>query len=323
MKFRHLTGPITALLIVILLLAFFLFVGSGVASAFQTHIDPEATPGGDYFSVLTISGSIENVTPDAFHRVGYNHNATLSHIYYAAQDAHNKGLFLYLDTPGGTVYESDELYLALKEYKEYTGRPVYAYMCSMAASGGYYVSCAADRITANRNCLTGSIGVIMGMTNLKGLYDKLGIEEVQITSGVNKGMGSSGLQMTEEQRAIYQSIVDESYQQFVGCVEEGRPGLTRAQILKLADGRIYTAQQAVDNGLIDGIMPQEEALAEMQHITGAEPFITDFSGGSAVSDLFYGARELTPKTEAETVAELLASTPSGVPLYLANGFSGG
>lgn len=321
MKFRHLAGSVTALLIVVILLAFFLFVGNGIAAAFQTHIDPAATPGGDYFSVLTISGSIENITPDAFHQVGYNHNATLSHIAYAAQDPHNKGLFLYLDTPGGTVYESDELYLALKNYKEYTGRPVYSYMCSMAASGGYYVSCAADRITANRNCMTGSIGVIMNMTNLKGLYDKLGIEEVQITSGANKGMGSPGTQMTQEQLAIYQAVIDESYQQFVDCVEEGRPNLTRSQILKLADGRVYTARQAMDNGLIDGIMSQEEALAEMQEMTGAEPFITDFFGGSAVLDLFYSAQELTPKTEAETAAELLKTIPGGVPLYLAAAFS--
>ena len=116
---------------------------------------------------------------------------------------------------------------------------------------------AADEIYANRNCWTGSIGVIVSLSNMQGLYEKLGIEEINITSGRNKAMGSAGEELTEEQRNILQSLVDEAYQQFVDIIVAGR-GLSESRVKELGDGRIYTAKQALDAKLIDGICTQDE-----------------------------------------------------------------
>ena len=115
---------------------------------------------------------------------------------------------------------------------------------------------ASDKIFANRNCTTGSIGVIMSLVNTKELYDKLGIKEVNITSGRNKAMGSSGEDLTDEQKQILQSNVDEAYEQFVGIVAEGR-NMDVKTVKNIADGRIYTANQALKLGLIDEIADYE------------------------------------------------------------------
>lgn len=179
-------------------------------------------------------------------------------------DNENKGMILYLDTPGGSVFASDELYFKIKEYQKKTKRPVYASMQSMAASGGYYISAPCDKIFANRNCWTGSIGVTLGtMYDVSELLDKIGVKTNTITSGENKAMGSSVEKMSREQREIFQSLVDEAYEQFVGIVAKGRDMKT-SEVKKLADGRIYTAKQALANSLIDEIGTFEEAAADMK-----------------------------------------------------------
>ena len=134
------------------------------------------------FAVINIKGTIQSGN-EGYARVGYDHNATLAYIDQLMEDETNTGIFLDVDSGGGTVYESDETYLKLMEYKEKTGRPIHAYFNGTACSGAYYISCAADYISANRNCWTGSIGVIVSTTNLSGLYEKLGVEEILITSG--------------------------------------------------------------------------------------------------------------------------------------------
>lgn len=172
-------------------------------------------------------------------------------------------MILYIDSPGGGVYESDELYLKLKEYQDSTGRPYYAVMGSMAASGGYYISAPADQIYANRNTWTGSIGVTMGtFYDLSGFLDRYGVKAETITAGRNKAMGEMTAPLTEEQRQILQSLVDEAYEQFTGIVAEGRE-LSLAETKTLADGRIYTAKQALKLGLLDRLGSKDEAFTDM------------------------------------------------------------
>ena len=133
----------------------------------------------------------------------------------------------------------------------------------MAASGGYYISCAGNKIYANRNTLTGSIGVIAGQSmDLTGLLDKLGIKSETIYAGKNKNMGNYNAPFTPEQKAIMQSIADECYEQFVKIVAKSR-NMTYEEAAKLSDGRIYTAQQALDNGLIDAIGSWDLMLDDM------------------------------------------------------------
>ena len=219
----------------------------------------DAAPNGDYITILHIEGTIQ---PDSYGSFEYSQEWTLEKIEDARFDDNNKGLILFINTPGGTVYETDEVYLELLEYQE-TGKPYYVAMGSQATSGGYYMAAPADKIYANRNCWTGSIGVTMGtFYDISGLLDKYGIKTETITSGDNKAMGSSVEPMTKEQKEIFQSLVDEAYEQFVDIVSDGR-NMPVKQVKKLADGRIYTAQQALNNGLIDEIGTLEDTVSAM------------------------------------------------------------
>lgn len=219
----------------------------------------DAAPKHEHITILHVEGTIQ---PESYGSIDYSQDWMLEQIEDARLDDNNKGLILFINTPGGTVYETDEVYLELLEYKE-TGKPYYVAMGAQATSGGYYMAAPADRIYANRNCWTGSIGVTMGtFYDISGLLDKYGIETETITSGDNKAMGSTVEPMTKEQKAIFQSLVDEAYDQFVGIVADGR-NMSVKEVKKLADGRIYTAQQALDNGLIDEIGTLEDAVSGM------------------------------------------------------------
>ncbi len=275
----------------------------------------------NYIGILDISGTIQanSGTSSLFAEAGgYNHDFLLSSVEDMMDDPLNKGILLSLNTPGGTVYEADELYLKLMEYKEKTGRPIYAYMHGTAASGGYYLAMAADEIYANRNTMTGSIGVIVSTYDMSALYEKLGIKEVNIASGRNKAMGSPGTPMTEEQLGIYQSYVDEAYNQFVDIIAKGR-NMDREQVLPLADGRIYSASQALDLDLIDGIDGYEEYLDKISDdfsnpITFYQPADNRLN---YFSSLFGKIQSLIPKSESQILKELADSTESGVLMYYA------
>jgi protease-4 len=221
---------------------------------------------GDHVAVLYVEGVItaSSSTGLLSEPNAYDHQFLLDTIDRAMERDDNRGLMLFVNSPGGGVYESDELYLKIREYQTATQRPVYVYMASMAASGGYYISAPADMIYANRNCWTGSIGVTMGtFYDISGLLEKYGVKAVTITAGRNKAMGSTTEPMTAEQLRIFQSLVDEAYTQFVTIVAEGR-NLKIDEVRALADGRIYTASQARDLGLVDEIGSFEDAVYAMQ-----------------------------------------------------------
>ena len=221
--------------------------------------DSDAAPKENHITILHVEGTIQ---PDSYGVSDYSQEWILEKIEKARLDDNNKGLILFINTPGGTVYETDEVYLELLEYQE-TGKPYYVAMGSQATSGGYYMAAPADKIYANRNCWTGSIGVTMGtFYDISGLLDKYGIKTETITSGDNKAMGSSVEPMTKEQKEIFQSLIDEAYEQFVGIVADGRD-MPVKEVKKLADGRIYTAQQALNNGLIDEIGTLEDTVSAM------------------------------------------------------------
>lgn len=233
-----------------------------VCIAFLT-VDSEPAPMGDHIAVLDVIGTISENDGDT-----YDQQYLLDSIDQMIVDDSNKALLLRIDTPGGTVYESDELYLKIMEYKECTARPVYAAVENYAASGGYYVACAADAIYANRNATTGSIGVIMGeFVNLSELLDKLGVEISYVATGPNKSMGNSYEPLSVEQRAIYQEICDESFAQFIEIIAQGR-NMDEADVRALADGRVYTAKQAVANGLIDGVESFDDTLERLKQEIG-------------------------------------------------------
>ena len=212
------------------------------------------TFGKAYIATLYIEGIIQDENKT------YNQRWLLDTIHELKEDKKNKAVLLFIDSPGGGIYEADEAYLALCDYTESTGRPIYAYMGSLAASGGYYIACAAEKIYANRNTLTGSIGVIAGQSiDATGLLEKLGIKSETFISGKNKNMLSYDNPLTSEQRAIMQSLADDAYDQFTSVVSEGR-NLSIDKVRVLADGRLYTASQAKRNGLIDEISSWEKTV---------------------------------------------------------------
>lgn len=209
-----------------------------------------------YVAALYINGVIEKAN------MTYNQQWLLSTISDLKYDKSNKGIALFINSPGGGVYESDETYLALQDYKT-TGKPVYVYQGVLAASGGYYISCAGNKIYANRNTLTGSIGIIMGTSvDLTELMKKVGIKSETITSGRNKNMFNYNQPVTDEQRDIMRSIADEAYEQFTGIVAMNR-NIPVFEVKKLADGRIYTAKQALHLNLVDAIGTWDGMLKDM------------------------------------------------------------
>lgn len=283
-------------------------------------------PTEEFVGVLNIVGTIQASSSDNISLTGsddgqYNHNLYMQYIDELEKSKDNKAILLYVNSPGGTVYESDELYLKLMEYKKKTKRPVYAYFASQACSGAYYISMAADKIYANRNTWTGSIGVIVSLTNYKKLYDKLGIKEIDITSGKNKSMGSGGLDLTDEQYDILQSLVDEAYDQFSGIVSEGR-GIDIATVRKIADGRIYSAKQAKQKKLVDEIGTEDELKTLIETENKLSKDVVYDTAKSSKLDFFSGlmgsVQKIMPKSDSELAVDIVENKGKGVLMYYAD-----
>lgn len=178
----------------------------------------------------------------------------------AEKDDHIKAIILRINTPGGTVTSSDILYHELQEFKRKRKLPIITSIMDIGTSGGYYVAMASDYIIAHPSTITGSIGVIMLTLNAQGLLEKVGIQPAAIVSGPKKSMGSPFRAMKDEERAIFQDVIDRLYARFLTVVEEGRPKLSKSKIRELADGRIYTADIAKSKGLIDEIGYLDDAI---------------------------------------------------------------
>jgi protease-4 len=185
----------------------------------------------------------------------------------AAGDKHVRALVLRINTPGGTVTASDIIYRELTLFREETRIPVVAALMDVATSGGYYVALAADRIVAHPTTVTGSIGTIMVTANVEGLLGKLGVAANTIKSAEHKDMGSPFRSLTPEERAIFQSVIDELQRQFVAKVIERRR-LPEAAARTLADGRIYTAPQALEKRLVDAIGYLPDAIEAARRASG-------------------------------------------------------
>ena len=228
-----------------------------VKSANSSNTKVTASNSKQYVAALYVEGTIEEANTT------YNQKWLLSTISALANDTNNVAIALYINSPGGAVYQADEVYLALEAYRK-LGKPIYCYMGATAASGGYYIACAGNKIYANRNTLTGSIGVISGQVlDATDMMDKIGLKSETIHAGRNKNMGNFNEPISDEQRAILQGIADECYDQFTGIVADDRK-IPLDKVKELADGRIYTAKQAKENKLIDEICTYETMLNEIK-----------------------------------------------------------
>ena len=202
------------------------------------------------------------------------------------------GVLLYIDSPGGGVTDSDEIYQMVRRFRrEHPEKPVIALFGDMAASGGYYVAAASQRIVARRTTITGSIGVIMSAWNFTDAARKLGVDQVAIKSDRTpfKDILSLTRPMREEERAMLVKIVDELYDLFVDVVDEGRDNLDRSQVLAIATGAIYTATQALANGLIDEIGDHETVVAWFQQKLDKPVTIVEQRRRAGLADLLFGS----------------------------------
>ena len=218
--------------------------------------------GGDNVAVLNIEGIIMAGTPQS-----YDQSWVINTLDKIINDNGNRALVLKINTPGGAIYECDEIYFKLLEYKD---RPAIYAALGKNHLGGYYIACAADKIFADRNTITGSIGVASGtFIDITGFLEKNGVRIKNVTSGKNKAMGSLFESFTQEHLDIMQSIADEAYEQFIDIVATGR-GLEADDVRKIADGRLLTAKQALSLKLIDEIASFNQVRAKIDSLEGMQ-----------------------------------------------------
>jgi len=212
----------------------------------------------------------------------------------AEKDSDIAGIILRINSPGGTVTASDIIHHDLLEFKKRRNIPVIACIMSIGASGGYYVAAAADEIVTHPTAITGSIGVILVKFNVAGLMGKLGLEEQTVKSGDKKDIMSIFRRATPEEERLAQEIIDQLYGRFLDVIM-ARPGnsLTRDELRKLADGRVYTAGQALQARLIDRIGYLDDVIASIRKSSGDDKarVISYYRPGSYKGSIYAGSEE--------------------------------
>jgi protease-4 len=263
--------------------------------------------GGDRIAVVPVEGVIDGEMAKTVNR----------HLKQYGDDSRVKAVILRIDSPGGGVSASEEIYREVQRLKADKKKKIVVSMASVAASGGYYIACPADKIFANKGTVTGSIGVIAEWLNYKGLAEWAKLKPVVFKSGEFKDTGSPTRELTEAEKKYFQGVIDEFYNQFVGAVTEGRQGkgeagaeLTRERVVKLADGRIFTGESAKKNGLVDEIGNYEDAVkatAELVQIKGEPQVVTPpkQKEGLSLLDLLLGATKIKDVSPSQLPNQLM------------------
>lgn len=212
-------------------------------------------------AMIDVSGVLYNARRREILSIGENPAALLHEkLEKARTDKRVKAVLLRLNTPGGTVTASDTMYRQLLRFKKRSGKPIVALMMDVAASGGYYLACAADHVVAHPTTVTGSIGVIVQTISFKPALGRLGIEAEAITSGSNKDAGSPLSELTDEHRQVLHSMVDDFYQGFLDVVRRARPDIPPDRFEQVTDGRILSGEAALSAGLVDSVGDLYDAL---------------------------------------------------------------
>ncbi len=225
----------------------------------------------DKIAVVDVTGVITNAPKKGLLAEGDNPVSLLTEkLNHASEDRYVKGVVLRINSPGGGVTASHLMYEEIREFRKRTGKPVVAMMLDLATSGGYYVACACDEIVAHPTTVTGSIGVIMMTLNVSKALEKLYIKPNIFKSGPQKDTGSPFRDMTEEDRKIFQGLIDGYYKGFLEVVASNRTKLGAERIRKLADGRVYSATEALDYGLVDRVGSLRDAVMVAKKRCGAK-----------------------------------------------------
>lgn len=282
-------------------------------------------------AVLEVDGTIMDNAGSGSFSEGMDYQGILDSIEEIKENEDVQGLLLTVNSPGGGVYESTELYNALLDLKESREIPIYVSMGQMAASGGYMISMVGDQIYTDNETTTGSIGVIMQAPNFSGFMEEHGLEMETYKSGAMKDMGSSFRDASDNEEDVFNSFIQEKYNRFVDIVAKGR-GMEADDVRDLADGRIYSGSQAVENGLADQIGYQEDALAALRADNNLESasvvdytpqsptsWMTDFMSILAEKNLFTGQAETNTADEMTQILEVLEDTSTPQFYYMYGG----
>ena len=302
-------------------LAFGDFSQQGFLSADEYDIverQVEMTTSLDRIAVIEVNGVIQDLGASPWiAQAGYHHRSTLQMLEQAAEDDTVKGVILQVNSPGGGVVESAEISKRVKELVELE-KPVYVSMGSMAASGGYYISAPATKIFANPTTMTGSLGVIMETINYSQLAENIGIDFETIKSGPYKDIGSGSREMTEEERAIFQSMVDNAYDDFVNVIAEGR-NMSKEEVIRIADGRIYDGRQAKEVGLIDELGSFEEVTQALKEDIGQDDLgVIRYETGFGLGSFFQVTAQKMFQSDYELlgIRQLISTSNSPRMMYL-------
>jgi protease-4 len=239
-----------------------------------------------------------------------------SQLKAAKEDKRVKGLIIRVNSPGGTISASDEIYNEILKYRSEEDKPAVAFMQGVAASGGYYTSVACEKIIAEPTTITGSVGVIAGHFIFQELLEqKLGILPVIFKSGEKKDWPSPFQPITEEQRQyIQEKLIAPAYNRFVQVVADGRESLTLADVKRLADGSIYGAEEALAEKLIDKIGYLDEAIEQVKSLAGIEKAqVVEYRRPFSLSYLLSSRSKNILKIDRTTLYEL--STPQVLYLW--------
>ena len=269
--------PFTAIVIGILILIVVLIALSTGASLFLKEAPVVSA---DKIALIKIDGLILDSQDVIDQLKKYSKNSSV------------KAIVLRIDSPGGAVVPSQEIYEEIRKVRA-KNQKVITSMGTVAASGGYYIASASDKIMANPGTLTGSIGVIMEFASFEQLLNKIGVKGEVVKSGPLKDVGDPMRTMTADEKAYLQKVIDDVYDQFVNAVAEGRH-MDKAKVLSLADGSVYTGRQAKDLGLVDDLGDQEDAIrlaAKMCNIQGEPKVITEEKKTSLL-DLLRGKEDV-------------------------------
>ncbi|MFF2855867.1 signal peptide peptidase SppA [Peribacillus sp. NPDC058002] len=281
----------------------------------------EVIEGDDFSNVIAVfdvEGTIQDTgEASLLSSATYNHRAFMDKLKMAEENDDIKGIILRVNSPGGGVVESAEIYDKILDIKK-VKKPVYVSMGSMAASGGYYISAPADKIYASPETMTGSLGVIMHGYNYEKLAKKYGVEFETIKSGPHKDIMSPTREMTGEEREILQNMINNSYDQFVKVIADGR-GMTEKEVRKIADGRIYDGRQAKENHLIDDFGHLDDVIAAMKTDIGKKDAqVIRYTDEAGFGSLFsMGAQKMLGNdVETAVLTKILSSSNSPRLMYL-------
>jgi protease IV len=234
----------------------------------------------------------------------------------AEKDERVKALIVRVNSPGGTITASDTLYREIYEFKQRKKIPVIAAIMDVGASGGYYAALAADTIVAHPTAVTGSIGVVMLTVNAQGLMEKIGVAPLAIKSGAMKDAGSPFRALNPEERAVFQGVIDDMYGRFVKLIARTRK-IPEERVRAFADGRIYTAEQAHELGLVDRVAYLDEVVDMAKKAAGVdEARVIMYHRPKEYRASIYSAAPVTAPSAVSALSQLAAMAGGSGPHFM-------